>query len=62
MVKCQHDWIQIDGEYISVVLRKTGSTYYVTGQFRDRFLTGKGRTATEAKSNWRIFAQNEANT
>jgi len=54
--------IDVDGSCIEVVISKKGSTFYVAGFFRNRQIFGKGRTESEAQSNWKKSAEYEANS
>jgi hypothetical protein len=62
MFVSKKDWIQVDGELITVSIQSKGASVYVVGQFRWRHIIGKGRTVSEAKSSWIRFAEYEANS
>lgn len=62
MFVSRQDWIQVDGELITVTVQSKGASVYVVGQFRGHHITGKGRTISEARSNWIRFAEYEANS
>lgn len=62
MYVSKQDWIRVDGELITVSVRKAGASFHVSGLFRGHQFTGKGRTESEAKSRWKSWAEYEANS
>lgn len=62
MFVSKQDWIQVDGELVTVSVRKIGASFHVVGLFRSRQITGKGRTESEAKSSWGSRAEYMANS
>jgi len=51
----------IDGELCTVHRVKSGKTWRAYGTFRTRQIEGKGRTESEALSDWKSRAKYEAN-
>lgn len=62
MFVSKQDWIQVDGELVTVSVQSKGSSVHVVGLFRGRQITGIGRSESEAKLSWRRRAEYEANS
>lgn len=55
------DSVMVDGEVINLWVRRLGASYLVRGAFRGQSFTGKGRSASAAKADWKKQAEYEAN-
>jgi hypothetical protein len=58
-VRCYES--KIDEELCTVHVVRQGKTWTAYGSFRSKRLEGKGRTESEALSNWNRLANFEAN-